>query len=667
VLGCPQPWNGFSKHMMRSRLQFVIFPLVLLFLSACSFSLAEDITPPPGSDLPAVMPTQAEISSPLYPMIAPNPAAGEPIYAEKCAPCHGSTGQGDGPQANQLPNSPSPLGDPLVARQARPADWYALVTQGDLERFMPPFNSLTDRQRWDVVAYALTLSTSAENLARGRELYPANCAECHGAAGQGDGPRSASLQTPATDFTDQQVMAGKSTEDLFQAISDGLPPAMPSYSEQLSEDDRWALADQLRMLSFTPTTENAAVSSPASSGAAVTQAPGTPDSTGIPGSAVPETGGATPPSETPSTNPGLITGQVLNASGSDLPADLTIALHGFDEMQQTYSATTTALVDGTFRFENVDMPPGRAFIASAEYKDIAYSSDVAVVDPGTTDLQLPFAIYETTTDPAVLSVDRLHFLFEYTEPETLRVVELYIISNLGDRTLVPENEGDPTVTFRLPEGATNLQFQDGALGERYVETENGFGDTAVIRPGFGNHQVVISFDLPYKNRATLVQPIDLATNATVVLIPEDGLKVKSDQLEDAGVRDVQGTAYHMYNANRLEPGTALSISISGRPGSTGLIVGSNSNLIIGAVAFGLVLIGAGVWLFTRSRSGKEEQIVEVPAGETIPTGTEDQDADTLLDAILALDDQFQAGELPEEAYRQRRAELKALLKEKLGS
>jgi hypothetical protein len=24
------------------------------------------------------------------------------------------------------------------------------------------------------------------------------------------------------------------------------------------------------------------------------------------------------------------------------------------------------------RFENVDMPPGRAFIASAEYKDIAY-------------------------------------------------------------------------------------------------------------------------------------------------------------------------------------------------------------------------------------------------------------------------------------------------------
>jgi hypothetical protein len=155
--------------MLLSRLQFSILLLGMLFLSACSFSLAEDITPPPGSELPAEMPTQAEISGPLYPMIAPNPAAGEPIYAGKCAlPC--STGQGDGPQANQLPNPPTPLGDPLVARQAAPADWYAIVTQGNLERFMPPFSSLTDRQRWDVVAYALTLSTSPENLARGRTL-----------------------------------------------------------------------------------------------------------------------------------------------------------------------------------------------------------------------------------------------------------------------------------------------------------------------------------------------------------------------------------------------------------------------------------------------------------------------------------------------------------------
>ena len=39
-----------------------------------------------------------------------------------------------------------------------------------------------------------------------------------------------------------------------------------------------------------------------------------------------------------------------------------------------------------------------------------------------------------------------------------------------------------------------------------------------------------------------------------------------------------------------------------------------------------------------------------------------EDADTLMDAIIALDDQYHAGNLPEEAYLQRRAALKDKLR-----
>jgi hypothetical protein len=42
-----------------------------------------------------------------------------------------------------------------------------------------------------------------------------------------------------------------------------------------------------------------------------------------------------------------------------------------------------------------------------------------------------------------------------------------------------------------------------------------------------------------------------------------------------------------------------------------------------------------------------------------------QDSDTVMDAIIALDDMYQSGDLPEEAYQQRRLELKARLKELL--
>jgi len=48
-----------------------------------------------------------------------------------------------------------------------------------------------------------------------------------------------------------------------------------------------------------------------------------------------------------------------------------------------------------------------------------------------------------------------------------------------------------------------------------------------------------------------------------------------------------------------------------------------------------------------------------------PEGAASESAESLMDAIIALDDLSRSGELPEEAYQQRRAELKAKLKELL--
>ncbi|MGW8251213.1 MAG: c-type cytochrome, partial [Anaerolineales bacterium] len=129
--------------------------LLTITLAGCSFSLAEDITPPPGAVQAPVSQTEPPpVNGPLYPLVPPNSENGAAIYAEKCAPCHGQTGLGDGPRSAQLPNPVTAIGSAEVARQATPARWYTQVTQGNLERFMPPFSSLSDRERWDVVAYA---------------------------------------------------------------------------------------------------------------------------------------------------------------------------------------------------------------------------------------------------------------------------------------------------------------------------------------------------------------------------------------------------------------------------------------------------------------------------------------------------------------------------------
>jgi hypothetical protein len=179
------------------------------------------------------------------------------------------------------------------------------------------------------------------------------------------------------------------------------------------------------------------------------------------------------------------------------------------------------------------------------------------------------------------------------------------------------------------------------------------------------YQVVAFFTLPYDRRLTFTQDVSMSTSAVVVMIPDNGVNLSGDTLQDGGLRDIQDVPYRMYSSNNLNAGDKLSFDISGNPGTgeTSLISGNTSwqMIALGAGGVGLVLLGIGLWLYQRNRStstvpakGAETPDAELPAGA--------EDAEALMDAIIALDDQYQAGELPEDAYLQRRAELKERLR-----
>ena len=165
--------------MRHIKFSFLIF-ISVIFLTSCSISLAEDITPPPSVAQPSPITNQTSTPvSVVLPMMEPDIQNGESLYAEKCAPCHGVNGMGDGAQSGQLPNAVPALGNLSIAKDAKPIDWYSMVTIGNIENFMPGFQSLSDRERWDVTAYALTLSLSDDMIAKGAQIFSENCVECH--------------------------------------------------------------------------------------------------------------------------------------------------------------------------------------------------------------------------------------------------------------------------------------------------------------------------------------------------------------------------------------------------------------------------------------------------------------------------------------------------------
>jgi len=626
------------------RLLIVVSPLIIILLSSCNFTLAADITPPPDYQEPTAVETQAvELEGPMYPLVAPDPSAGAAIFAEKCAPCHGIAGLGDGPQADGLPNPVTPIGTKQVARQAVPYEWYRVVTNGNLERFMPPFSSLTDRQRWDLIAYSLNLSMSQDELEHARDLYLENCSGCHGERGEGDGLNAEGMNTP--DFKDQEFMSDKSAEYLYQSVTDGVG-TMHAFESVLSDDERWSLADYLRSLTF-----KSVYSAETLEGGQTLESTGQPASTPL---AQDTNELETLSASQDEIGSGSVSGYVMNMSGGELDPGLEVFLHGFDQMQVVITETTTLADDGSYQFSEIEMPVGRVFLTTIDYDGWTYGSEIAEVQEGDQTIELPIEVYETTTDTTGLFADRLHMFFEQLDENTLRVVELFIISNSGNNTVVATEEGTPVLNFSLPAEAANLEFQDGIIGDRYVITEDGFGDTLPIRPGMGNYQVLFSYEMPFQSKFDLVHTINLQTDALVLLVPEDSVEIKGENIEDAGVRDMQGVIYHMYNGSSLKAGDELRLSITGQRASIVNSI-SSSGVMIGFAVLGIVLIISGVWAYRRM------VIMGVEDDETpveLPSLDEPQDANAIMDAILALDDLYKNGQLPETAYYQRRDQLK---------
>jgi high-affinity iron transporter len=89
------------------------------------------------------------------------------------------------------------------------------------------------------------------SLARGARVYREQCAQCHGDAGRGDGPKAGKVEgPPPANLADPAVMVGVPPVDVFRRVTIGVPgTAMPEFEESLSPEDRWAVTAYVMTLS----------------------------------------------------------------------------------------------------------------------------------------------------------------------------------------------------------------------------------------------------------------------------------------------------------------------------------------------------------------------------------------------------------------------------------
>ena len=177
---------------------------------------------------------------------------GAALFGDNCAVCHGTSAKGGKGFPDLTADAWLWGGDPeTIAETLRVG-----INSGHEETRASQMlafgrDSILDRnQIGDVVAYVRSLGgaedSSTEAVARGREVFAANCAACHGDDGKG------SREVGAPDLTDAHWIYGGDRQSVYTTVYSGRQGHMPHWEQRLSDAERKILTLYVLSLSGAP-------------------------------------------------------------------------------------------------------------------------------------------------------------------------------------------------------------------------------------------------------------------------------------------------------------------------------------------------------------------------------------------------------------------------------
>ena len=83
---------------------------------------------------------------------------GRVLFAQKCALCHGDRADGNGARSKGLSAKPANFRSPDWRAGATPSYVFQVLSEGKRGTSMPAWPTLSDDQKWDVIAYVLSVA-----------------------------------------------------------------------------------------------------------------------------------------------------------------------------------------------------------------------------------------------------------------------------------------------------------------------------------------------------------------------------------------------------------------------------------------------------------------------------------------------------------------------------
>lgn len=409
----------------------------------------------------------------------------------------------------------------------------------------------------------------------------------------------------------------------------------------------------------------------------------------------------TPPIRAAST--GTLRGRVINETTGRPQGGVKLTLisarpDGGD--RATVRAVTQP--DGRYLFRSLETGPARIYALNARYGGGLFPGSAIRLPANTSSppvIASKLRVWDTTTDPRAITVARTD-LFVVPSEGDVGVIESVKVVNSTRRAYVGRGRdmgvekarSGPSLSlgFSLPSGADGESVVIGDTdlgGPPPVTTEFGFAASVAVPPG----ETATTFSYRIEG---LIGVYDLTRTA---LYPTEELsvyavepfEVKGNRLAPAGSKTVGGVRYRIWSTeDDVAAGDAIQVVATAEGGTA-------PGLIMGLSAFLAFVSGAGLLALWRRRgrrratlrrtagdapSGAGTALKEsgsagpAKAGGAAPAEVEARvqagapatersqearpDRSEIIDAIAKLDIDYANGDIPEERWLHRRAELK---------
>jgi len=121
--------------------------LMSLALLACSAKNADSARPYAEIEVPVSVLSSDEARD-----------RGRDLFQSRCALCHGARADGNGARSKGLSRKPADFNNPEWRANATPQSVFQVLSEGKRGTSMPAWPTLTEAQKWDVIAYVLSVA-----------------------------------------------------------------------------------------------------------------------------------------------------------------------------------------------------------------------------------------------------------------------------------------------------------------------------------------------------------------------------------------------------------------------------------------------------------------------------------------------------------------------------